>query len=62
MKKNIDSTKQDSKEVEKQLFELINQAGDDARKRKQRAMSIHFDKIQKSIAEGIKNRQNPISI
>lgn len=58
MNKSINSIDQNQESGEKQLFSLINQAGSDARKRKKKAMSLHFQKIQAAIAEGIRNRQS----
>ena len=62
MKENIKSNKQNQENREERLFDLINQAGNDARQRKQKAMSLHFKKIQDAIAEGIRNRQKHLSV
>ncbi len=62
MKENIKLNMKNQEDGEKRLFELISQAGNDARQRKQRAMSLHFKKIQDAIAEGIRNRQNHLSV
>ncbi len=62
MKENIKLNKKNREDGEKKLFELINQAGNDARKRKQKAMSLHSKKIRDAIAEGIRNRQTSLSV
>ncbi len=43
---------------EEQLSKLIKQAGDEARKKKKKAIALHYKKLKAVIAEGVARRQN----
>jgi hypothetical protein len=46
---------------EKQLFQLIKQAGEDARSRKREAMARHINKLQAVISEAVSRKNNSVS-
>jgi len=45
---------------EEQLAVLINQAGEEARSRKRKALDRHFKRIREVIAESVSSRQESI--
>lgn len=46
---------------EEQLFQLIKQAGEDARSRKRKAMARHINKLQAVISEAVSRKNNSVS-
>lgn len=54
------STDNNQEAGDEQLFELIKQAGNEARIRKQEAMARHFDRLRAAIAEGVSVRQDSV--
>ncbi|MEA2082845.1 MAG: hypothetical protein U9O82_01110 [Thermodesulfobacteriota bacterium] len=58
MDKGFKPNDTDQEAGEEQLFELIKQAGNEARIRKQEAMARHFDRLRAAIAEGILRKQD----
>jgi len=52
---------EDEDEDEEQLFQLIKQAGKDARIRKHEALKQHFNKLQTVIAEAFTRKNNSVS-
>ena len=46
---------------EEQLFQLIKQAGEDARSRKREAMARHINKLQAVISEAVSRKNNSVS-
>ena len=51
MSENTSINKLNQESGETQLFELIKQAGNEARERKQKTMARHFQKLQTSAEE-----------
>ena len=43
---------------EEQLFKLIKQAGEDARRRKREAMARHINKLRAVISEAVSRKNN----
>jgi hypothetical protein len=46
---------------EEQLFQLIKQAGEDARSRKREAMARHINKLRAVISEAVSRKNNSVS-
>ena len=61
MAKVFKPTDKNQEDGEEQLLELIKQAGNEARARKQETMSRHFDRIRAAIAEGVVLKQDSVS-
>ena len=57
-----DNTIAKKKQAEEHLFQLIKQAGEDARARKQKAMAQHVEKLQGVILEAISRKNNVVPI
>ncbi|MFH0926795.1 MAG: hypothetical protein V1872_14375 [bacterium] len=60
MEQKLDVDEEDQEPGEEQLFELIKQAGDEARARKREAMAQHFKKLKDMVAEVMSQQQNSI--
>lgn len=61
MEKNLGTNDTDQNAAEEQLFELIKQAGDEARIRKKEAMARHFERLRAAVEEGVLQRRGPVS-
>ena len=58
---NLHNKKHEDEEEEEQLFQLIKQAGEDARSRKREAMARHINKLQAVISEAVSRKNNSVS-
>ena len=58
MKQGLGTDDKDQETAEKRLTVLIKQAGDEARARKRKAMTRHFNKLQTVISEAVIRQQN----
>ncbi|CAN2040825.1 conserved hypothetical protein [Candidatus Magnetomoraceae bacterium gMMP-15] len=58
MKYKPDMNDKNQDEGEKRLATLIKKAGEDARTRKKKAMTLHFEKLRTVVAEGISRQQH----
>ena len=58
MKQGLGTDDKDQETAEKRLAVLIKQAGDEARARKRKAMTRHFNKLQTVISEAVIRQQN----
>ena len=60
MEKGFNPDDQNQEAGEAQLFELIKQAGNEARARKREAMARHFHRLQASIEEVVSRKQDSV--
>lgn len=60
--KNTNSDKGNLELGEAQLFELIRQAGNEARIRKKKAMERHRERLRDAVKEGVLHRRDSSSI
>jgi len=61
MVNSINLHKKKHEAEEKQLFQLIKQAGEDARSRKREAIARHINKLQAVISEAVSRKNNSVS-
>lgn len=60
MKQGLGADDKNQETAEKRLTVLIKQAGDEARTRKCKAMTRHFNKLHTVISEAVTRQQNSL--